>query len=358
MTTRRRFLGQLSILGTVGLIPGLAKTNWGFEPPRTDALGQKAGRHVLAFYYPWYGNPHSENGSGRWSHWQDVDEQAKTIGSSTHYPELGPYDSHDPKVIRQHCQWAVESGLTGWIASWWGHRSFEDQALPRILDISLEHNLAVTVYYETIPGQPKTVDNAVKDILQLLEKYAGHQAWLKVGDKPVIFVYGRAVGEIGVAAWADVIKKVNEAFPRGVVFQGDQFSSKAAEVFDGLHTYNTAGRLRGKSLDEVKQWCQETYPTWVKLARDAGRISSLTVIPGYDDTKIRKPGLKVERYEGQSYIAQWEAAIAAQPDWILITSWNEWHEGSEIEPSVEDGRRYLQLTRKMTAQFLPSARGA
>jgi len=65
MTTRRRFLGQLSILGTVGLIPGLAKTNWGFEPPWTDALGQKAGRHVLAFYYPWYGNPHSENGSGR-----------------------------------------------------------------------------------------------------------------------------------------------------------------------------------------------------------------------------------------------------------------------------------------------------
>ena len=261
-------------------------------------------------------------------------------------------------MIRQHCQWAVESGLTGWIASWWGHRSFEDQALPRILDISREHNLAVTVYYETIPGQPKTVDSAARDILQLLEKYAGHQAWLKVGDKPVIFVYGRAVGEIGVAAWADVIKKVNEAFPRGVVFQGDQFSSKAAEVFDGLHTYNTAGRLRGKSMDEVKQWCQETYPTWVKLARDAGRISSLTVIPGYDDTKIRKPGLKVERYEGQSYIAQWEAAIAAQPDWIPITSWNEWHEGSEIEPSVEDGRRYLQLTRKMTAQFLPSARGA
>lgn len=352
MTTRRSFLGHMGALGAVSLVPQLAKVGFGVEPAQAERQTQKTRRHVLAFYYPWYGNPQAEGGSGRWSHWRDINEEAKTIGSSTHYPELGPYDSHAPKVITQHCRWAAEVGLTGWIASWWGHRSFENQALPRILDISREHQLAVTVYYETIPGEPKTVDSAVKDIVRLLEEYASHPAWLTVEGKPVLFIYGRAVGEIGVAAWAEVIKKVNEAFPRGAVFQGDQFSPKAAEVFDGLHTYNTAGQLRGKSLEEVKAWCAEVYPRWVKLARDVGKISSLTVIPGYDDTKIRKPGLKVERYDGQSYIIQWEAAIAANPDWILITSWNEWHEGSEIEPSVEDGRKYLELTRKMTARFL------
>jgi len=36
-------------------------------------------------------------------------------------------------------------------------------------------------------------------------------------------------------------------------------------------------------------------------------------------------------------------AIKADPDWVLITSWNEWHEGSEIEPSWEDGDAYLKL---------------
>lgn len=358
MITRRRFLAQTSMLGTASLVPNLLTTGWGLEPNRVPLNREKVGRHILAFYYPWYGNPAAAGGSGRWSHWQDVDEQAKTIGSSTHYPELGPYDSHDRKVITQHCRWAVEAGLTGWIASWWGHRSFENQALPRILDISGEHKLAVTIYYETIPGQPKTVDNAVTDIVRLLEQHANHPAWLTVDGKPVIFIYGRAVGEIGVAAWGEVIQKVNAAYPRGAIFQGDQFSAAAAKMFDGLHTYNTAGQLRGKSLEEVKSWCAERYPQWVKLARGAGKISSLTVIPGYDDTKIRKPGLKVERYDGQSYVIQWEAAIAADPDWVLITSWNEWHEGSEIEPSVENGRKYLELTRQMTARFASSARAS
>lgn len=354
MTTRRCFLAQLAGAASAGAL-GL-----GFLPDKglQQAVGcEPSGsapvpKHVLSFYYPWYGNATVAGGSGRWSHWQDVDEQAKTIASSTHYPVLGPYDSHDPQVITQHCRWAKEAGITGWISSWWGHRDFTDRALPQILDISAEAKLAVTIYYETIPGQPKTPENAAKDIQRLLEKYAQHPAWLKVDGKPVVFIYGRAVGEIGVPAWADVISQVEKGFSQGVIFQGDRFSPEAAKVFHGLHTYNTAGQLTRKSLDEVKAWCAETYPRWVKIAREAGRISSLTVIPGYDDTKIRKPGLKVERFDGQSYLAQWEAALAAAPDWVLVTSWNEWHEGSEIEPSVEYGEKYLELTRQMTGRFL------
>lgn len=317
----------------------------------TNMQWQSVQRHVLAFYYPWYGNPEIPDGSRQSSHWEAVDTLGKTIGSSTHYPKLGPYDSHDPKVIAQHCRWANEAGVTGWIASWWGHGSFEDRAMPRLLDISHRFNCRVTVYYETIPGQPKTAENAAKDILRLLEKYANHPAWLYVEGKPVLFIYGRAVDEIGVKGWADVVGKVNAGYAPGVVFHGDRFSAEAAQVFDGLHTYNTAAHLHGKSLEQVKAWCAETYRRWVKLARDAGRISTITVIPGYDDTKIRKPGLKVERYDGQSYLAQWQAAIAAAPDWVLITSWNEWHEGSEIEPSVEHSEKYLQLTASMTGRF-------
>ena len=36
-----------------------------------------------------------------------------------------------------------------------------------------------------------------------------------------------------------------------------------------------------------------------------------------------------------------DAAIAARPDWVLIVSWNEWLEATEIEPSVENGSREL-----------------
>jgi hypothetical protein len=53
-----------------------------------------------------------------------------------------------------------------------------------------------------------------------------------------------------------------------------------------------------------------------------------------------------------------QAAIAANPDWILLTSWNEWHEGSEIEPSVENGEQALNTVAKFARQFraLPPAK--
>jgi hypothetical protein len=103
--------------------------------------------------------------------------------------------------------------------------------------------------------------------------------------------------------------------------------------------------------DEVRKWAPGTYRAWVELADGAGRISALTVIPGYDDTKIRKPGLAVKRFDGELYRAQWDAAIEADPHWVLITSFNEWHEGSEIEPSFEDKELYLDLTAHYTKIF-------
>ena len=83
----------------------------------------------------------------------------------------------------------------------------------------------------------------------------------------------------------------------------------------------------------------------------SGSIACATVIPGYDDTKIRKPGLKADRLDGQVYRVLWDEAMKAKPDWVLITSWNEWHEGSEIEPSLEYSDQYLRLTGSYALRF-------
>jgi len=319
-------------------------------PPLPGAFGAEVPHKVLAFYYPWYGNPHVEGGSGRWSHWSGVDQQHRSIDSSTHYPALGPYDSHDAKLIEQHCRWAKEAGIDGWIVSWWGHGSFEDRAMERILDQSAKAALEVTVYYETVPGR-KTAAEATDDLARLLKRYAGHNAWLRVGDRPVVFIYGRAIGQLRLPGWREVTSRLGEQCRPQPLLIGDRISEEAAKVFHGLHTYNTAGALRGKSLQQIEQWARDTYPRWVQIAEQAGKISTITVIPGYDDTKIRTPGLSVERFDGASYRVQWEQAIAADPDWILITSWNEWHEGSEIEPSAELGHKYLKLTGEMARRF-------
>jgi len=335
-------LGLASCVLIVALGPGRLE---GAEPHR-----------VMAFYYPWYGTADGPGGAGRVEHWGRIDAEKKDISESTHYPALGAYDSHDPNVIDQHCRWAKRAGIDTLIVSWWGHGDYTDRALARILDGCARYGLSACIYYETVPG-PQTAETAAQDIVKVLRRYGGHPAHLKIEGKPVVFLYGRAVQEIGLTAWLKAVRIINKEYEQGFMAIGDQFSYGAARVFDGLHTYNTAGSLQGMAPADVRKWAPGTYRSWVELADGAGKISTLTVIPGYDDTKIRKPGLAVKRFDGEMYRAQWDAAIEADPHWVLITSFNEWHEGSEIEPSFEDKELYLDLTAQYTKTFKAKARG-
>ena len=314
---------------------------------------EKLPKHVLAFYYGWYGNPRV---TGRWVHWSEVDEKNKTIGNATHYPELGPYDSHDPDVIKQHLSWAGDSGITGFIASWWGQGTFEDQGIPPLLEAAQHFGLGITAYFETVraQGSAPTPQDALKDVLYLLEKYGSHPAWLKVKGKPVLFVYGRAVGQIGLDGWAWVISETNRQYPGGAVFIGDRISQDAARVFDGIHTYNPTGQTAHKTPEGIRAWAHSTFPQWIETAGD--HIACVTIIPGYDDSKLGRPIPRpiTDRYDGETYGVLWEEAIAANPDWVLITSWNEWHEGSEIEPSSENGKTALATTASFAPKFQSS----
>jgi len=316
----------------------------------TETLGKTIPRRIMAFYYPWYGTADGPGGAGRTVHWGSIDADNKDIAASTNYPELGAYDSHDPEVINKHCQWAKDAGIDTFIVSWWGHNHYTDRAMGKILDGCQRNGLKACIYYETVP-KPRTPQSAADDIVKALNKYGEHPAHLRVNGKPVVFVYGRAVQELDLTGWLKAIDIINKEYKKGIVAIGDKFSYGAARVFGGLHTYNTAGHLRDMEPVDASTWADGTYRSWVQLADQAGKISTITVIPGYDDTKIRKPGLAVNRYGGELYRVQWEQAMKADPHWILITSFNEWHEGSEIEPSLQNKQKYLELTARYAKDF-------
>jgi len=155
-----------------------------------------------------------------------------------------------------------------------------------------------------------------------------------------------------LTGWARVISQVNRRYAGGGCFVGDWMFTAAAKIFDGIHAYNPASQTANMNIDGIRAWARATYPKWVATA--GRRISCATVIPGYDDTKLNRPGPRptTDRHAGETYRVLWQEAIAAQPDWILITSWNEWHEGSEIEPSNENGDRELNATGQFAGRFV------
>ena len=42
-----------------------------------------------------------------------------------------------------------------------------------------------------------------------------------------------------------------------------------------------------------------------------------------------------------------ERFVDREQPFLLVTSFNEWHEGTEVEPSTEFGDAYLRLTREL-----------
>jgi hypothetical protein len=300
-------------------------------PPRHSAPTPAAPRHLLAFYYPWYGTPSGP--SRAWVHW----DPAKP--NYTNRPALGLYDSKDPRVIRQHIEWALTAGINGFISSWWGENSFEDQALREVLKVAEPMGFQVAVYYETAANK----EQVLRDFRYLVDRYGSSPAFLKWQGKPVIFVYGRVTGEqMPLLDWGWVFDRLKSE-GKEAVFIGDGLREELAYFFDGIHTYNVADQ----SVARVKT----QYRAAASLAKKQGRLFAATVIPGYDDTVIRKPGLKADRRGGALYRDLWQIALDARADWVLVTSFNEWHEGSEIEPSQEYGDQYLSLTAQFARVF-------
>ncbi len=281
-------------------------------------------KRVLAFYYPWYGSP--QGPSKRRVHWNP-----DRHNDATDTPQLGLYDSNDPEVVRRHIAWAKEAGIDGFIASWWGQGTFEDASMRVLLAEAEKADFLVSAYLE----QARDAVQLTDDVSYLVKEFGTSKAWLHEDGRPVVFVYSRVVGQFH-----------SEDFARArgaALLMMDSFDPSYGKAGGGVHTYNPVF----EDLSRLK----ETYVAAAWACRANGPLFAATVVPGYDDTGIRKPGGKRARDDGRLYDAFWEAALASEPDWVLVCSWNEWHEGSEIEPSKEYGDVYLKKTAEWARKW-------
>lgn len=300
-------------------------------------------RLVLALYYPWFS-------MATWGERQTTD-----------LPQI-PYASADPETIRRHVAWARESGIDVLVSAWYGPQDDNPtQAnLRRLLDEAKQQNLKAAILLETDSATfyPDRASMA-RALRHFLDQHAAHPAYLRVNGKPVILVWrpiavfgtdGKRVNQKNaeaVAAWRGLLDEVDPQRKALWIAEGDYFPF--LEVFDGIFPYSIAW-----SPDPASQLV--SYGKKVRAwngQRGTQKLWIATAMPGYDDTRIRgRPGtFAVERANGDYYERTFRGAIASDPSWIAITSFNEWLEGTQIEPSQRYGRRYLDLTRDLAAAF-------
>ena len=289
----------------------------------------------LAFYYPWYGNPEYSN---RYIHWENVNLHNTRIGNSPNYPVLGPYDSKAKSVIHTHCKQAQSCGIHGFIVSWWGQQTNENEVIPPLLKIAHQYGIKICLYYEQIKGEKKNyVYQLNNDLDYIINNYTSHPAYLHYTGKPMLFVYRRPIQQIGVSIWSTY---------KDFYLVGDKITHPRAKSFSAIHHYNPISYILScKTMSDIKKTLVKAMANTIRLQNTYGLPRILSVAKGYDDRTERQPGSVVDSRKGKLYKLMWDTALKYKPDIVLITSWNEWHEKTEIEPSLEEGELYLDITR-------------
>ncbi|MCW5551413.1 MAG: hypothetical protein KIS67_04520 [Verrucomicrobiae bacterium] len=310
---------------------------------RAAATEPTPSTRAVAFYYPWYGNPETDGRYANWNHAVAVRNEpprafpgGDDIGANF-YPALGCYSVNDPKVLREHARQLRQAGVGVLCASWWGKDTFTDRALPGLFKLAEETGLKINFHLEPFPGRnAQTTRDAIG---YLIGKFGDSPALHRLperGHRPVFFVYDSYLTP--ATNWATILQKDGGQTLRGTgwdaVVIGLWVKEKEQDFmlrggFDGFYTYfATDGFTYGSTL---KNW-----PRLAQWAREQQMLFVPCVAPGYIDTRIR-PWNNVntrDREGGAYYDRMWSAALGVSPELVGITSFNEWHEGTQIEPAA------------------------
>ena len=285
-TTTGGTTGGTTTGGTTTTTPPTTTTT----PPSTTSPTSLTPPLRGAFYYPWY--PETWTVGGAYPHFT---------------PALGYYDSSAGSVVDQHVRALDYARVNVAIASWWGAGSHsESTRIPLLLDrtAALGSPLRWSVYYEKEGSGNPTVTEIQSDLAYLKANYAGTSTWAYVQGKPVIFVWNANDSTCEVA---------------------DRWKQAAAgqwyvvlKVFSGYRT----------CASQPDSWHQYAPA----VARDAQSGYSFSVSPGFWKANETTPRLARDPSRWAQDVRD---MVASNAPWQLVTTFNEWGEGTAVEAAQD-----------------------
>lgn len=330
--------------------------------PLTDTtVSSDGGPLVLAHYMPWYEAPPITNTyGGHWTGWGYFNPPSEI--ASHHMPLTGPYDSRDPKVLEYQAELMKRAGIDGVIFDWYGihnvndYKSIHDSTLAMI-KVLKEKGMKFVICYEdqTVPAVVKNTGKTSERVGQetfawMQKNWFRDDAYVRIEGRPVVMCFGPQ--HFSKSQW-DAAFSVTK--PRPYFVDLDNKTTWAESTYNWPPMWaseNLAGGLKGElTIPRLQQYLDEFY---VKNANKAYRVAS--AFPAFDDIYEDQGGKSygnLDYADGATFELTFEAAEAFNPHIIQIATWNDYGEGTIIEPTEERGYTSLEYLQDKQKEWNP-----
>lgn len=297
---------------------------------------------VIAHYMPWY---QSKTIGGSWGwHWtmnHFNPDQKGLDGSrqlaSKYHPTIGPYDSSDPDCLECQTLQMKIAGIDGVLIDWYGTKDLYDYpALNRntgkMIGACTRAGLKFAIVLEDqivpvlVKAGKSTPEEYAKSALAWLDKEWFHlPGYLKWKHEPVLLIFGPQY-------YKEADLKAN--FGNGVALFTELGRQGPAVGAFGWPEPQVGHEQSWTKLREFyersKDWSASipvVYPRFEDVYKEAG------VSPGYGE---------IRDDEGKTFERSLKLAEESGASFLQIATWNDWGEGTQIEPSQEFGYRDLE----------------
>jgi len=310
---------------------------------RSNASKQNSPPLILAHYMPWYtAKPFSDHWGWHWTmnHFdpeQEVDGQRQI--ASKYHPLIGPYDSGDPHVLEYQLLLMKLAGIDGVIVDWYGLTDFRDYAVlhrntTRMLQQCERLKMKFVICYEdqTIPALVEgsriaaadRVAHAVSEIDWLSKYWFKSGSYVKLDGKPVLLSFGHS--GLTREEWTQCLSRLESP----VAYFSQDIRREGAMGGFGWPAPKAGMVQVDRFLAASSNWpaaIPAAFPRFDDIYRDAGVGDGYPHLP--DDS-------------GRTFQSTLRKALDSNASIIQIATWNDWGEGTQIEPCIEFEYRDLK----------------
>ncbi|MEW9805686.1 glycosyltransferase [Mesorhizobium sp. ZMM04-5] len=321
-------------------------------PPPMEPPGKPRHTLVGAQYYLWYAEGYGA------AHWNDN----AAFGHVADQPLLGYYGSMKGETIERHLGQFEAMGLDYAILNLHVDHSeindIEAGSIDRLFRLAAERGSKLRFAVQIAPYSDDA--EALATVVDRLRtQYMAHPNYLRLEGKPALFWFWTGAHDRRERLLAALAKATDGLvnIAAGLRLPGGAGEDALTHrLFSGFAPFSPLELADSANLENI-------WNLACRRADEAGmEYRVVSVSPGYDDTgladvrRLGNPRRAIQRDGGETFARglNWIEALSPRPDLVVVSTFNEFHENTHIEPSLGHGQTYVELTR----QFVERLRSA